>query len=289
MQGLRHEKDLIVRPMAAGDLNAAMKLTQALKWPHRFEDWELHFRLGRGWVVCDADGILLGTILWWPCGEIFGTLGLVVVAPNQRGKGIGRRLMDLVIADAGPGALQLIATPAGLKLYQQCGFRETGTISQHQGMPVTVDTVPPPAGTVVRPVAQSDFAALFGLDAAAFGADRHRVLEALLTAGSGVVAERAGKPCGYALTRAFGRGAIIGPVVAPGEMLAISLVSQLLNSSQGFTRMDIPSDAARLTNYLAAVGLVRVDQGMVMIRGDRPVGPSESALRVFGLASQALN
>ena len=70
---------LNIRRMQASDLPAALKLTQAENWSHRLEDWEFHYRLGRGWVACDEEGKLVGTILWWPYGKEFGTVGLVVV------------------------------------------------------------------------------------------------------------------------------------------------------------------------------------------------------------------
>lgn len=280
---------LSVRPMQADDLEGAVKLTRALHWPHRPEDWELHFRLGRGWVVCSGPGELAGIILWWPCGAAFGTVGLVVVAESHQGKGIGRRLMDRVMEEAGARALQLIATRAGIKLYQQCGFREIGTISQHQGTLVCAEAVAPPAGIVQRPVVPGDLAALLDLDAAAFGGDRRTLYEALLDVGGGVVAERDGNACGFALQRPFGRGTLIGPVVADDEALAISLVSHLLCASQGFTRLDIPADAAGLASWLASAGLACVDQGAIMVRGEVPMVRAESRFRVFGIASQGFN
>ena len=70
--------------------------------------------------------------------------------------------------------------------------------------------------------------------------------------------------------RQSGRGALIGPIVAPDETLAIALVQHLLRASPGFTRVDTPSDATRLATWLEAAGLVRVDEVTVMVRGTRP-------------------
>jgi GNAT superfamily N-acetyltransferase len=281
---------LITRRLQPGDLAAALRLTQAQRWSHRMEDWEFHFRLGRGWVVCDADGRMLGTASWWAYGDGFATVGLVLVDQNQQGKGIGRRLMTTVMDDAGARVLQLVATKAGLKLYQQCGFREVGGIGQHQGIPTSgirgaAELVPPE--TVLRAVSPSDLAFLCDLDAVAWGANRSEVVGAVLNAGGGVLAERKGRLAGFALARQAGRGTLIGPVVANDQVLAIALIADLLKASSGFTRIDVPTDAAELSAWLEAAGLARVDQVTTMVRGNLPERHGQA--RVFGLVSQALS
>ena len=277
----------MIRRLQPDDLPAALKLTQAEQWSHRLEDWEFNYRLGRGWVVCDEEGgALLGTASWWAYGEAFGSVGLVVVDRQQQGKGIGRRLMNLIIDEAGSRALQLVATKAGLKLYQQCGFREVGGIEQRQGVAAPQSSALAPSAVTLRAVVPSDLAALCDLDSAAFGAARHEVIGAAAAAGAGVVAEHGGRPTGFALVRQSGRGAHIGPIIAPDETLAIALIQHLLRSSSGFTRVDTPSDARRLATWLEAAGLVRVDEVTVMVRGTRP--ESQSGARTFGLVSQAL-
>ena len=95
-----------------------------------------------------------------PTAKPLGSVGLVVVDRQQQGKGIGRRLMNLIIDEAGSRALQLVATKAGLKLYQQCGFREVGGIEQRQGVAAPQSSAPAPSGVTLRAVMPSDLAAL---------------------------------------------------------------------------------------------------------------------------------
>ena len=276
-----------IRRMESRDLAAGLALTQGQRWSHRQEDWEFHFRLGRGWVACDAQDRPIGTAIWWAYGEQFGTVGLIVVDPAHQGQGIGRQLLEAVMNDAGPRVLQLVATQAGLNLYRRCGFRDRGGIDQRQGTPATIAAVPAPAGTVLRAVVRDDLAALGDLDAAAFGANRRAVIDAALSAGEGVLAERGGQPAGFALLRRSGRGALIGPVIAPDEGLAIALVSHLLSRTRGFVRIDVPAGAEQLGKWLDAVGLPSIDRVTTMIRGTPAETPSGA--RVFALISQALN
>lgn len=276
-----------LRRLQASDLADGLRLSQAERWSHRREDWEFHFGLGRGWAACDAGGNLLGTASWWAYGDDFATVGLVLVDQKHQGRGIGRQLMDAVMDEAGPRVLQLVATNAGLTLYQRCGFREQGAIGQHQGIATRIPTVALPPDTVLQAVARADLDALCELDAAAFGASRKHVVAAVREAGFGVVAHCGARPVGFALARQSGRGTGIGPVVAGDQHLAMALVARTLEMTSGFARMDIPADALQLQEWLEAAGLARVDRVTVMVRGERR--PHNSGLRVFGLVSQALS
>jgi GNAT superfamily N-acetyltransferase len=275
-----------LRRLQAGDLERCLELTQAERWSHRLEDWAFHYGLGLGWAACDADGKLLGTASWWAYGPEFATVGLVLVDQQHQGRGIGRQLMNAVIAEAGPRSLQLVATKAGLTLYQRCGFRERHTIGQHHGVPTRIPPSTPPPDAEFRAASRANLGALFELDAVAFGANRQHVLRAVHEAGNGVLAYRHGRLVGYALSRQSGRGTLIGPLVADDESLAIALIAQQLERTRGFTRLDIPTDALQLAQWLETLGLACVDRVTVMVRGDpRHVHPEAG---VFGLVSQAL-
>jgi hypothetical protein len=181
--------------------------------------------------------------------------------------------------------LQLVATKAGLKLYRDCGFREVGVIEQRQGMAVRALPGAPEVAEL-RAATKEDLPMLVDLDAAALGAPRPAVIESVLTAGSGVVAEHSGRAVGFALMRASGRGTTIGPLVANAETLASALVRHLLERQSGFVRIDIPSDARRLAEWLDAAGLVRVDEVTTMVRGARP--EPRAGMRTYALVSQAI-
>src|SRR3981081_473357 len=93
-------------------------------------------------------------------GDRFGTVGLVLVDQAHQGQGIGRQLMNVVMSDAGPRVLQLVATNAGLTLYRRCGFSERYAIGQHQGTATHVPAVAPLADTVLRSVSPTALEAL---------------------------------------------------------------------------------------------------------------------------------
>ena len=273
-----------LRPMTEQDLPALHALTVEAGWAHRPEDWRFVYEVGDGVVACDGAGRVIGSALWWPFGRDFGTVGMIIVSPRLQAKGTGRRLMQWLFDRAGDRVLQLNATPAGLRLYRSEGFREIGRIHQHQGLVQPVPGVAP-AGRV-RPITAGDWPRIHALDREAYGADRTAALDGLAARSVGYGHEVNGELLGFSLCRPFGRGHVVGPVVAPDEAVAIALLQPHLEEHPGrFLRVDTPDDGA-FADRLAAAGLARVDTVATMRRGDRPA-PSPTA-RTFGLINQAL-
>lgn len=275
-----------LRPVHAGDLAAMHGLVRQMSWPHRAEDCAQLLAFGAGTVAVDESGLTVGVGLRWSFGRDVGTIGLVLVAPDRQGRGIGRALMQALIADSGSRALMLNATAEGLPLYEKLGFVSTGFIQQHQGRLTEEPALPPTPAVPVRRAVPADHAALCALDAAAFGADRSALVSRLLADGDAWMVDRAGRPAGFAVLRTFGRGAIIGPIVAPGEDEAIALAGAAAKAAPpGVLRVDILAQAERLGAWLTAAGLPAVDTVTTMLRGRWPA-PQKGPQR-FGLALQA--
>lgn len=274
-----------LRPLAPRDLPQAHGLSQAVRWPHRLEDWQLTLALGQGLAAVDREDRLAGVALWWTFGEALATLGTVIVSPDVQRSGIGRRLLDAIVTAAGPRAIRLNATAEGRRLYESFGFVDVGGIRQHQGV-LAADAEPTATDAEIRPATDADRPALLDLDRRASGGDRTAMLGALAALSAGCVAVAGDRLVGYAFCRDFGRGRLIGPVVADGEATALALVSRLALDTRGFLRVDVPDDADVLSRWLEGAGLAGVDRVRAMLRGQlAPAGPGA---RIYGLASQAL-
>jgi AraC-like DNA-binding protein/predicted N-acetyltransferase YhbS len=270
-----------LRSLQESDLEAAHRLSVAALWPHRLEDWRMFRDLGRGIVACDGSGAIVGTALSWRFGDKAATLGMVLVALALQGRGMGHMLMDNVLEDLEGRALMLNATEAGQRLYKALGFSTVGTFRQHQG--TYQPTEWKARKTRARKLLPADRDAVAALDTAAFGAPRTKLLDRLLAEGDAVVIEGANGVAGFAIRRDFGRGRVIGPVIAADEAAAIDLIAAL--AEPGFLRIDIPSDAPRLSAWLGERGLMPVGIATMMVRGAWVPAPPHA--RRFGLVSQA--
>ncbi len=289
-------RKISIRDMLASDLPDALALTQGAGWPHRAEDWRLHFDNGRGWVACTEDGRLVATTLLWEFGDDnvvgsladqrIGTLGLIVVDPSMQGCGIGRLLMNHAMAAARVDTLRLIATEAGLKLYESCGFVKTGGLVQHQAAPTNVVAHSVPENRRIRAVTENDLEALIKLDNQAFGCSRRKLLTDLVGMSEGVLLEDENEIKAFALMRRGGRGLQVGPVIAADESEVIILLSHLIKGGQGFTRIDIPEHARQLAEWLEAIGMPAVDHVTAMQKGATEKS-SSSIFTTYGIVTQA--
>jgi len=274
--------ELTCEPMRGEDVPRLHELSIAVNWPHRPHDWELLLSLGHGFVARDEIGRILGSAMWFPIGPTIANVGMVITSPRLQDNGAGRWLMGHVLRATVGRTRILNATKAAYRLYLSLDFTPTGTVYQHQG--VLGDLPDGPDDAV--PLEDAHHDALLSMDARAYGGDRHAVLTRLLTLSQGVVLERAGQLAGFALCRPFGRGHVIGPVVAASEQDCIALIRPLMAGHAGdFLRMDTREKDGALRAFLAAAGLRSYDQVTTMALGAPPVSGPE---RVFGLVNQAL-
>src|SRR4030081_425511 len=240
--------------MAARDLPAAQALSREVNWPHRLEDWQFVHSVGQGLVAYSGEQ-LVGTAMWWTFGNRIARVGMVALYAGAQCSGIGRALMLTTLDRMTDRTVLLSTTKEGETLYRQLGFQGIGSVVQHQGASFPAPLLPLRAGERIRPLGRNDLAPLVELDAAACGAPRESLIAALIANGEVVVLDDAGEMVGFALYRRFGRGHVIGPVVARDTASAKALIAHWIGSNAGmFMRIDVPGESG-LSDWLDELGL----------------------------------
>lgn len=283
--GVREDEGVEMVPFADEHLEGALRLSQEMSWPYRIEDWAFALELGQGFVLRNRGGDVVATAAWWPYGEDHASTGMIIVAKAAQGRGYGARLMDALLSSVHPRTVRLNSTAEGLALYERRGFVRVGVIQQHQGIPK--GPYPAAPASLVREMTASDAEAVVRMDRQATGWTRQPMLDRLVQAGSGHVLVRDGEARGYAISRRFGRGYVIGPVVAESAADARALIKAgLARLGQVFVRVDINA-TSQLGEWLEAIGLHQVGDAITMVRGAQiePAGPA----RMFALANQSFN
>jgi predicted N-acetyltransferase YhbS len=265
-------------------LDGAVSLSREAGWLHRREDWAMSLPLSRGFAAMQ-DGRVVGTAMLTPFGDDCATINMVIVAAALRGRGLGRRLMNAVIAAAGARECRLVATPEGMPLYETLGFRASHEINQHQADLGAPPDAPPQNGVVWA--SEADEPAIAALDRAAHGIDRTALTHRLAEVGRLAVLREGGRLAGYGALRSFGRGELVGPVIAQTQDQARALIDFLAAARSGTVlRIDTLATSG-LSPWLAGRGLPQVGGGVAMRRGSTSAPPAGPA-RPFALASQAL-
>ncbi|RFB79809.1 GNAT family N-acetyltransferase [Methylovirgula sp. 4M-Z18] len=276
-----------IRSVALDQLHA---LSIAVGWPHREDDWRFLLNMGHGFAALDEIGRVFGSAMWFPYGRNFATIGMVITSPRLQTNGTGRWLMEKMFETCGSYDFRLSATRASRRLYTSLKFDHEKTVYQCQGEAYVRSELPPlPDGISARQLGSADMAAVTSLDARAFGVGRAELMARLFDHSVGYGLFRGDELVAFSLCRPFGRGHVIGPVVAHSEEEAIAVISPHVAAHTGhFLRLDTHFGQGALAAFLTANGLLVYDTVLTMSRGRR-LGDFEAAsggAMTFALAAQ---
>ena len=265
-----------VRSMRATDIDAGLRLCRLSGWNQTRRDWEQFLALNPGGAcVAEYEGHVVGTVATVRYGSRFGWIGMVLVDPAFRGRGIGTRLLDhaLVLLSDMP-LVRLDATPAGHDLYLTRQFVDEGLLNRVEAV---APVLPSSAPDGVRPMAERDLPQVSALDEQAFGADRGLMLQWMWQGAPEYawVSHSGDRMTGYAMGRHGHAYEHAGPIVAGDDETACRLVRACLGAS--CTRpfvIDAPAGHPSWQRSLGAMGfrhqrsLLRMVKGRGHIPGD---------------------
>jgi GNAT superfamily N-acetyltransferase len=281
--------------LAAKDINEVdVKLLHALStgvgWPHRPKDWDFLRRAGRGIVAVDGIGRVFGSAMWFPYSREFATIGLVITSPRTQAQGTGRWLMEQVFERCGGRNLSLNSTDAAYHLYLSLGFRKEAVVYQWQGEVVSPLPPVPVLNGELRSLSAENLGEIAALDERAFGTNRQKLLALLLEGASICTLSRGREVVGYSMKREFGRGHVIGPIVASNDCDAIHLTAVHLSDLAGrFARVDTREQTGLFADFLQQSRLAMNDTVTTMSKGRQFLNRQDNGPWVYGLAGHALS
>ena len=291
-----------VRRLRPDDLRHCVRLSVDRGWLPEKAKWSLLLEVSEVFGI-DApdggDGALAGAVVLTRYGADLASVGMMLVAARYGRMGLGRALMEHLLAEAGDATVTLFATDLGKPLYDKLGFRTIRRSAAFTG-PFRADPFPAEpavtAGTTAtadnskmrtRPAAPADMASIIDVDKAAFGADRSRLLRRLPAfAGQLLVLETGHGVAGFAAAWQNHTSTVIGPVVAPDGAAARLLIGDLAAGIRGQVRLDLDPDRPELPAWAVRHGLQPSGLNAVMAYGDRP--PPGDPARLFTPISIAL-
>ena len=219
-------------------------------------------------------------------GADFAFLGLYIVTPAHRGKGLGKAIWDAGIASAEDRTIGLDGVPAQQDNYRKSGFTLAHRSARWGGRL----NGPIPTSSFVRAIRPQDIPVVLAYDAAAFPAPRESFLRAWLTRSAtrqpAGYFDAVGTLRGYGSIRRCTEGWKIGPLFADTATVAEALVATLAApAASDPIFLDIPEPKAEATALARRLGFSPAFETARMYRGPAPAIALD---RVFGITTLEL-
>ncbi len=256
-----------MRQMTTQDITDGMRLKDVARWNQTEADWGRFLSANpEGCFVAEIEGRLVGTVTTIIYEDRFAWIGMVLVDPEFRNRGIGRVLLHSAIEhleSRSVACMKLDATPQGKPIYEKLGF-----VSEYEIERWALNRL---AASAHLKVLTPELHAVLKLDREVFGADRSALLRGLsesapefvqvLTTQSDVT--------GYAFGRHGSLADSFGPWIAYKEQAAAELLDSFLaRSSRELIFVDCLKSNSWATGLVKARGFEFSRPLTRMYRGD---------------------
>ena len=252
------ETSVKIRPMRLDDIEQAMRLKNLEDWNQTKQDWEILLKHSpETCLVAFSDQKVIGTVTAINYSNELAWIGMILVAPKHRRKGIGSLLLKNNLNRLkNCNNVGLDATPLGREIYSRLGFIEEVTISR-----MTISSIPkqPMTGrrTSITPMGLYDIQEIANLDKVVSGANRANLFELIHKKypEKGLKLKKDGQITGYCLRRNGAKYNHLGPVVAFTIEDAKTLLSAAMALLAGRSAViDVPQTKPELLKWLTSLG-----------------------------------
>ncbi len=272
--------DYLIRTMSRAELD------RVIDWA-AVEGWNPGLGDSDAFYAADPAGFFVGVLAGEPVASIslvaydaqFSFLGLYIVQPAHRGKGLGLKLWRAALAQHGTPLVGLDGVVAQQENYKKSGFQLAYRNIRYRGVVagrpsarlVAADAVP--------------FDRLLAYDREFFPAPRPTFLSRWIKPADGraLVAINDGRIAGFGVIRACLEGLKIGPLFAESESVAEEVLIALAATARGDTiYLDVPAPNAAAIRLAERHGMKPVFETARMYTGAAPDLPLS---RLFGVTS----
>ncbi len=223
---------LTIRALRQEDIPFADSIRAAAGWNQTLADWERFLACApQGCFLAEYNGEPAGTATTIAYGPSLGWVGMMLVAPNQRRRGIGSALLRHAVGhleSQGVASVKLDATPLGEPVYRQFGFQPECQLTRWEAAQAPLGSSA--RSDVLNALRPADLSDVVRLDAASFGVGREQLVRALLKQSVRALCcrDNAGQTTGFGLLRSGSRAYYLGPIVASDRLDGAALVHALL-------------------------------------------------------------
>jgi hypothetical protein len=271
-------------------MDTAMRLKEIAGWNQTEADWQRFLECSPlGCFVAEIDASVRGTVATISFEHRVAWIGMVLVDPEYRGRGLGTRLLQLAIDHLDElkiPAVKLDATPQGRPLYEKLGFVAEYEIGRWTRRKPSLKPAKSPDAVTGIPVSSARLETICRMDREIFGADRSGLLRSLHDAAPEFTQAivDSGQITGYAFGRRGSFADHLGPWVASEADAALQLLDAFLaNSSRDVQIADCLSDHLSARDLLRSCGFAYTRPLTRMFRGSNHYpGQPERVCAILG-------
>lgn len=233
--------ELLIRPMSRPEVDELIAWATDEGWNPGLNDAELFWTADpEAFIAAELDGELIGGGAITSYAGEFGFMGLFIVRPAYRGRGLGNKLWHVrrerLLARIDPGAaIGMDGVFAMQDYYAKGGFVFSHRNLRFRGeIPQRPPTRQLKDGAIV-PLAQVPFEQVVAFDRTCFPASRQPFLKRWISQPDALAlgCQRDGRLSGYGVVRRCGEGCKIGPLFAEDGQTAEALFTHLAEFAAG--------------------------------------------------------
>jgi GNAT superfamily N-acetyltransferase len=268
--------------MTKADISSGMRLKEIAGWNQTSADWRRFLEASpEGCFVEEAGGRVCGTVTTITYEHRFAWIGMVLVGPEYRSRGIGTRLLERAIEHLDRlkiPTIKLDATPQGKPLYERLGFRSEYEIGRWTLDRSRAAAANETSSGALESVTPKLLKTIFKTDQEVFGADRSFLLRSLQADAPDFTMGicNAGELEGYAFGRQGSFADHLGPWMARDISTARTLLETFLaRSSREVVVVDCLRANSMASDLLKSLGFSFARPLTRMYRGsnDHPGRP----------------
>jgi GNAT superfamily N-acetyltransferase len=250
----------VIRQMRADEAAAAIAFAAAEGWNPGKGDAQLFYNTDpTGFFVVEADGVMAGCISAVRYDKSFGFIGLYIMKPEYRGKGLGMKLWRKAMQYLDGCNIGLDGVVAQQENYEKSGFRFAYNNIRYQYTVRDTDNLVTP--TLLR-IAETEFEELAAFDRQYFPANREKFLQPWIKqqGSTGYAAVQDGALTGYIVLRPCVHGHKVGPLFARDAVTAKQLFEQAVSGlgAGALVYLDVPQPNGQAMALAEEYGMEKV-------------------------------
>jgi predicted N-acetyltransferase YhbS len=263
------ELEIRVERLKKENIEDIVALSSYIGWDYNREEIETIFNSGIVYGVWNEKKELIASAAIILYEEALVSIGMVIVHPDYKGRGIGKTITDSCVKSVSTHTpIMLIATDEGKPLYEKLGFRAVSYVSKYICNVYNEFHKYETNEEYIINYEEQDFEDIVQIDEGAFGANRKEFLRYRITQSEQciVIKDRKQKIIGYGLSIQTPENKIIGPIVAKNDTMAMGIVHSLAKGHNGKLRIDVPEGKNDFMKELEIAGFRKVNMPPIMMK-----------------------